>query len=34
MAKLHIKTNDTVVVLSGDDKGKRGTVIKGGNCNE
>ena len=27
MAKLHIKTNDTVVVLSGDDKGKRGTVI-------
>ena len=27
MANLHIKTNDTVVVLSGDDKGKRGTVI-------
>ena len=27
MAKLHIKTNETVVVLSGDDKGKRGTVI-------
>ena len=27
MAKLHIKTNDTVVVLSGEDKGKRGTVI-------
>ena len=27
MAKLHIKTNDTVVVLSGDDKGTRGKVI-------
>ena len=27
MAKLHIKTNDTVVVLSGDDKVKIGTVF-------
>lgn len=27
MAKLHIKKDDTVVVLSGNDKGKRGTVI-------
>ena len=27
MNKLHVKTGDTVVVLSGDDKGKRGTVI-------
>ena len=27
MAKLHIKKDDTVVVISGDDKGTRGTVI-------
>ena len=27
MAKLHIKTGDTVVVLSGDDKGVQGEVI-------
>ena len=27
MAKLHIKKGDTVVVLSGDDKGVRGEVI-------
>ena len=27
MDKLHIKKDDTVVVLSGDDKGVRGTVI-------
>ena len=27
MKKLHIKTGDTVVVLSGDDKGVKGEVI-------
>ena len=27
MKKLHIKTGDTVVVLSGDDKGVKGNVI-------
>ena len=27
MAKLHIKTGDTVIVLSGDDKGAKGEVI-------
>ena len=27
MAKLNIKTDDTVIVLSGDDKGTRGKVI-------
>ncbi len=27
MVKLHVKTGDTVVVISGDDKGKRGKVI-------
>ena len=27
MAQLHIKKDDTVVVLSGADKGKKGTVI-------
>ena len=27
MAQLHIKKDDTVVVLSGDDKGKQGKVI-------
>ena len=28
MSKLHIKKNDTVVVLSGQDKGKTGKVLK------
>ncbi len=27
MDKLHIKKDDTVVVISGDDKGKQGKVI-------
>ena len=27
MEKLHIKRDDTVVVISGDDKGKQGKVI-------
>ena len=27
MDKLHIKKDDTVVVISGDDKGTKGTVI-------
>ena len=27
MKKLHIKTGDTVIVLSGDDKGVKGEVI-------
>ena len=27
MAKLHIKTGDTVIVLSGDSKGVKGEVI-------
>ena len=27
MEKLHIKKDDTVVVISGDDKGKQGKVI-------
>ena len=27
MAKLHIKKGDTVIVLSGDDKGAKGKVI-------
>ena len=27
MANLHVKTNDTVVVLSGDSKGVKGKVI-------
>ena len=27
MAKLNIKTDDTVIVLSGDDKGVKGKVI-------
>ena len=27
MEKLHVKKDDTVVVLSGDDKGTKGTVI-------
>ena len=28
MIKLHIKKNDTVVVLAGEDKGKTGKVLK------
>ena len=28
MIKLHIKKGDTVVVLSGEDKGKTGKVLK------
>ena len=28
MSKLHIKKNDTVIVLSGNDKGKTGKVLK------
>ena len=28
MGKLHIKKNDTVVVLAGEDKGKTGKVTK------
>lgn len=28
MVKLHIKKNDTVVVLAGEDKGKTGKVLK------
>ena len=28
MSKLHIKKNDTVYVLSGEDKGKTGKVLK------
>lgn len=28
MAKLHVKTGDKVVVLSGKDKGKEGMVIR------
>ena len=28
MSKLHIKKNDTVVVLTGEDKGKTGKVLK------
>ena len=27
MDKLHVRKDDTVVVISGDDKGTRGTVI-------
>lgn len=28
MSKIHVKTGDTVVVLSGKDKGKRGKVLQ------
>ena len=28
MGKLHIKKNDTVVVIAGEDKGKTGKVLK------
>ena len=27
MNKVHVKTGDTVIVLSGKDKGKKGTVL-------
>lgn len=26
--KVHVKTNDTVIVISGDDKGKKGKVLE------
>ena len=29
MTKLHIKKDDTVIVLAGEDKGKTGKVLKG-----
>lgn len=28
MAKMHIKTDDQVIVISGDDKGKKGKVLE------
>jgi len=28
MKKLHIKTNDTVIVLNGKDRGKKGKVLE------
>ena len=28
MSKLHVKKNDTVMVLAGEDKGKTGKVLK------
>ena len=28
MTTLHVKKGDTVVILSGDDKGKSGKIIK------
>ncbi|HIY52140.1 MAG TPA: 50S ribosomal protein L24 [Candidatus Olsenella avicola] len=28
MAKMHVKTGDKVVVLSGKDKGKEGTILR------
>ena len=28
MSKLHIRINDTVIVLAGEDKGKKGKVLK------
>ena len=28
MRKLHIRKNDTVIVLAGEDKGKKGKVLK------
>ena len=28
MSKVHVKTGDTVVVISGKDKGKRGKVLE------
>ena len=26
--KVHVRTNDTVIVISGDDKGKKGKVLQ------
>ena len=28
MNKVHVKTGDTVVILSGKDKGKKGKVLR------
>ena len=28
MSKLHIKKDDTVVILSGNDRGKKGKVLE------
>ncbi len=28
MKKVHVKTDDTVIVISGDDKGKKGKVLE------
>ena len=28
MAKIHVKRGDTVAVISGEDKGKRGKVLE------
>ena len=28
MAKLHVKTGDTVVILSGKDKGQKGKILE------
>lgn len=28
MSKLHVKRDDTVVIISGDDKGKKGKVLE------
>lgn len=28
MSKVHVKTGDTVVVISGDDKGRKGKVLE------
>ena len=28
MSKVHIRKNDTVIVLAGEDKGKKGKVLK------
>ncbi len=28
MSKLHVKKDDTVIVVSGDDKGKKGKVLE------
>ncbi|NLJ16988.1 MAG: 50S ribosomal protein L24 [Clostridiales bacterium] len=28
MSKLHVKTGDTVMIISGDDKGKKGKVLE------
>ena len=28
MKKLHVRSGDTVVVISGDEKGKKGKILK------